>query len=64
MLLSRYLEQRYAAASPAHQEAFRQLLDSQDPLIYAYFVGQATPPDAALSSLIDQITASVSNDRY
>jgi antitoxin CptB len=64
VLLSRYLKDRYATASAAHQEAFRQLLESQDPLIYAYFLGQATPPDAALSSLIEQITASASNDRY
>jgi antitoxin CptB len=64
VLLARYLDEQYATASPLDREAFRQLLDSQDPLIYAYFLGRETPPNAVLSTLIERITARPSNDRY
>jgi len=61
-LLTRYVDEQYATASAAQQTAFRGLLDSQDPLIYAYFLGQRTPPDPALSTLIARITAGARND--
>jgi antitoxin CptB len=64
VLLSRYLEEQYPNASPVHRQAFRELLDSQDPLIYAYFLGRQAPPNPILSALIERITASPSNDRY
>ncbi len=63
-LLTRYVDERYRDASPDHQAAFRQLLDSQDPAIYDYFLGRASPPGPVLSSLIELITAGASNDRY
>ena len=61
-LLTRYVDREYAAASAAHQAAFRALLDSHDPVIYAYFLGRQTPEDPVLSSLIDRITAGAGND--
>lgn len=62
-LLSRYLEKEYRDATPEHKQAFRQLLDSQDPLLYAYFLGREPPPDAVLSSLLERITVGRTNDR-
>ncbi|HEY3654498.1 MAG TPA: succinate dehydrogenase assembly factor 2 [Steroidobacteraceae bacterium] len=62
VLLSRYLEEEYRDATPEHQQAFRQLLDSQDPLLYAYFLGREPPPDAVLSSLLERITVGRTND--
>lgn len=56
VLLTRYVEEQYGGATPLHQEAFRQLLDSQDPLIYAYFLGREAPPSPLLRELIGQIT--------
>jgi antitoxin CptB len=63
VLLSRYLEEEYCDATPEHKQAFRQLLDSQDPLLYAYFLGREPPPDAVLSSLLERITVGRTNDR-
>jgi antitoxin CptB len=63
VLLTRYVDEQYGCASAAHQKAFRELLDAQDPLIYAYFLGQERPPDAVLSSLIERITAGSVNGR-
>ena len=63
VLLTRYVDEEYCRALPDDKAAFRQLLDSPDPLIYAYFLGRAPAPDAALSRLIDRITAGHSNDR-
>jgi antitoxin CptB len=58
LLLLRYVEEQFCAASSAHQEAFRALLDAPDPLIYAYCLGQEEPPTPVLSSLIERITES------
>jgi antitoxin CptB len=63
LLLTRYVDEQYRDAAPDHQQAFRQLLDFQDPLLYEYFLGRVLPPDAVLSSLIERITAKRSNDR-
>jgi succinate dehydrogenase flavin-adding protein (antitoxin of CptAB toxin-antitoxin module) len=64
VLLTRYVDEQYGDAGPAHQEAFRELLDTQDPVIYAYFLGRRAAPTEVLSSLIERITKSPPNDRY
>jgi antitoxin CptB len=56
LLLTRYLDQRYALASAEEQEAFQVLLETQDPVIYAYCLGQERPPER-LAVLIERITA-------
>ncbi|HEY2779942.1 MAG TPA: succinate dehydrogenase assembly factor 2 [Steroidobacteraceae bacterium] len=61
LLLTRYVDERYSIASPPEQEAFRGLLDSQDPVIYAYCLGQERPPEH-LADLIERITAAPSAD--
>ena len=58
LLLTRYVEEQYGGASPAAQRAFLELLEAPDPVIYAYCMGQAHPPTAVLSSLIERITSS------
>ena len=63
LLLTHYVDAEYATASAAHRRAFRRLLDSQDPLIYAYFLGVQDPPGEDLSTLIKRITAARPNDR-
>ena len=57
VLLTRYVDEQYRDAAPAFQAAFRQLLDSQDPLIYSWFLGRLAPPSPLLGELIGQITA-------
>ncbi len=62
VLLRRYVDERYAAASGEHQEAFRRLLDAPDPLIHAYCLGLEAPPTPILASLIGLITAADPRD--
>ena len=62
LLLTRFLDEEYAAAAPAQQAAFQQLLEAQDPLLQAYFLGREAPPDATVAALIERITAGVRND--
>lgn len=62
LLLTRYMDERYAAASAEEQEAFRRLLEAQDPIIYAYCLGSESPPEN-LAVLIERITAKVPADR-
>ena len=63
VLLSRYVDEEYQTAPPEQQAAFRRLLDIQDPVMHAWFLGRAAPPDAALASLIARITAGAQNGR-
>jgi antitoxin CptB len=63
VLLTRYVDEEYRTAAPEQQEAFRRLLDIQDPLMHAYFLGREAPPDAVLASLIARITAGARNGR-
>ena len=60
ILLSRYMDQRYCAAPPLEQEAFRGLLECPDPEIYGYCLGSERPPEH-LAALIDRITATPSS---
>lgn len=62
VLLRRYVDERYAAASGEHQEAFRELLDAPDPLIQAYCLGLEAPPTPVLASLVGVITAARTGD--
>ena len=61
-LLRRYVDERYAASSSAHQEAFRELLDAPDPLIHAYCLGLEAPPTPVLAALIGLITEARAGD--
>ncbi len=56
VLLTRYVDERFAAASAAERQAFESLLDHQDPVIYAYCLGQREVPEH-LAGLIRSITA-------
>ncbi len=62
VLLERYVDEQFCAASRADQEAFRQLLDTQDTIIYAYCLGREAPP-AHLAGVIERITANSSAGR-
>jgi antitoxin CptB len=59
ILLARYMDERFCSASTEEQEAFKGLLEIQDPVIYAYCLGQERPPEH-LAVLIERITASPS----
>jgi antitoxin CptB len=59
ILLTRYMDERYGTAPAEEQEAFRGLLEIQDPVIYAYCLGSEPPPEH-LAVLIERITAAPS----
>ncbi len=55
ILLTRYLERDYPAASPAERDAFVRILELQDPEIFGYLVGRATPDEALLRHVVDRL---------
>ena len=61
ILLTRYMDERYGVAPADEQDAFRKLLEIQDPVIYAYCLGQEPAPEH-LAVLIQQITAAPSRE--
>jgi len=54
-LLTRYLEQHYAQACAEEQQLFQDLLEMQDPEIYAYMIGRERPRDEAMHHLVQRI---------
>jgi len=56
VLLVRYLDEHFGAASPADQEAFRQLLGTEDAVLYAYCLG-SEPPPPRFRALIARVTS-------
>jgi antitoxin CptB len=56
VLLVRYLDEHFRSASNAEQEAFRQLLETQDTILYTYCLGSSRPPPQ-FAALIERITA-------
>jgi len=50
-----YLEQHYETAPAEDQRIFRELLDLQDPQLYAYLLGRETPADAAVTDVVNQL---------
>jgi antitoxin CptB len=63
VLLTRYADEQFQSAPTAEQAAFRGLLAQQNAVIYAFCLGQATPPDEATRVLIERITSRAAGDR-
>ncbi len=57
VVLARYLENHYAAASEPQQRAFRALLEKQDPDLYALLLGRDSSDDPVINAVISIITA-------
>jgi antitoxin CptB len=60
VLLERYLDERFCAASDAERAAFQQLLDTPDPILHAYCLGSERPPPR-YAALIERITVNRSD---
>ena len=54
-LLERYMDVRYDVAPAAEQHIFAELLELQDPQLFAYLIGREAPPDAAVADVIRKI---------
>ena len=62
VLLTAYVDTRYAQAGAADQEGFRSLLEQENSLIYAYCLRRELPPGAALRAVVAAITANAPGD--
>ena len=54
-LLERYMVVRYDRAPEAEQRTFGQLLELQDPQLFAFLFGRETPTDEAMIDVIGKI---------
>jgi len=52
VMLTRYLDRVWATASPSERDAFMQLVDLQDPDLFGYLVGRATPAEESQRAII------------
>ena len=52
VVLTRYLEERYASASPAERSCFGRLLEMPDPELYALLLGRGAAADAELETFV------------
>lgn len=55
LLLEGYLTERYPQAGGSEQEAFRTLLDLQDPVLFDYVTGRDRPASEDERRVIDAL---------
>ena len=55
LLLERYLDIRYATADAVEQGAFRELLDMQDPDLFAFIIGRERPATEELRRVVEAL---------
>jgi antitoxin CptB len=55
LLLERYLAERYPGADAVEQAAFRELLEMQDPDLFAFVTGRERPATEELRRVIDTL---------
>ncbi len=55
IILGKYLEEHYNSASQNEQEAFRELLNLEDPVLYSFLLDTAEPENPELIALITQL---------
>ena len=55
-LLTRYVNERFCGASNLEQGLFKELLETEDTVLYAYCLG-SQPPPPRFAALIERITA-------
>ena len=56
VLLTRYVNERFCGASNLEQTLFKELLETEDWVLYGYCLGGEKPPPR-LAALIERITA-------
>ena len=59
VVLQRYLDIHYGAASAAEQRAFEELLDQQDPQLLSFLMGREQPTDPDQVHVIAKLTHTV-----
>ncbi len=56
ILLLRYLDTNYDQADTSEQQAFAELLQQQDDVLWDWLSGRGLPDDANLSQLVCRLT--------
>jgi antitoxin CptB len=54
-LLTRYLDQRYAAAASSERDAFARLLELPDPDLFGYLVGRTEAAEGPMRDVVARI---------
>ena len=54
-LLNRYLDQAWATDSEAERGVFLKLLDTEDDILWHWFMGHEVPPDVEIASFVARI---------
>lgn len=55
LLLKQFVDHHYAGLSLPQKVIFNQLLELEDPVIYGYFFGAASPPTKELTAMVELI---------
>jgi antitoxin CptB len=55
MIMTRWFDARYDAAPEPERQAFLDLLDIEDPDLWAWLMGHSPAPEGRLSELIEQL---------
>ena len=55
VMLTRFLEQHYGAATPAEQQKFVELLACEDDQLWDWLSGRTVPDDTEWKQLVEQI---------
>jgi antitoxin CptB len=56
VLLMRYVNERFCGASNLERDLFKELLATEDPVLYGYCLG-GEPPPPRFAALVERITA-------
>jgi len=59
VIMTGYLETRYADASESERESFRALLEMPDPDLFALLLGRQTIPDSHMETLLTELRSQV-----
>jgi antitoxin CptB len=54
VLLGRWLESRWGSANPDTRQAFEELLECEDDLVWVWLMGRADP-DPVVAGIVDEI---------
>jgi antitoxin CptB len=57
LVLGPFVQDCYRTLSPPDQQRYRQLLLSEDPDLFSWFLGHATPPDKDIEKIVNKILA-------
>jgi len=57
VVLERWLIERYPSARDDERQAFRTLLEAQDPQLVAWLFGRERPVDPGVAALVDELGA-------